>query len=272
MPPLPPLRLSIRHYAVLSGLGLIALLLVAIYHTSLGIGLNLKAALILLTATVIIFLADRRFLNRTLAPGEDGTRYVVAFDAFVFVVAGVIAAVLTCQEWETAILLGGTSLLGGGFFGLLFGYPQGVAEQQDSRSTRPNPSPRAAAAPPGAPDNAAADGGGNTVPAGTGSPAPPPITAAGAATVPAPVQNRHDKNLVAESAATLGKVIAGFSLAKIGPALKFFDYACSSIGPALGAHRQDTSNIVACLIISYFGATGFLSGLFLPSYFMKDQL
>ena len=271
MPPPAPFRFSTAHYAVLIAFGSIALLLAAIYHVRLGIGLNLKTILVLLAAIVIIYLVGSRFLNRTLAPGEDGTRYVVAFDAFVFVVAGVIAAVLTCQEWETAFLLGGTSLLGGGFFGLLFGYPQGVAEQQASRSTQPGPNVRAAAAPAvtGVPGTPAADGGGTPVAAGTGNPAPPPVATAEA---PAAVQSRHEKNLVAESAVTLGKVIAGFSLAKIGPALKFFDYACSSIGPALGAHQQNTSNIVAGLIISYFGATGFLSGLFLPSYFMKDQL
>ena len=88
---------------------------------------------------------------------------------------------------------------------------------------------------------------------------------------PAKPPNSHAKNLLADSAATLGKVITGFTLAKLDAGYKFFEDLCKGIGPALGSLDTANSHILAGVIITYFAATGFLSGLFLPSYFMSDQ-
>ncbi len=53
-------------------------------------------------------------------------------------VAGLAVAVAAAPRWQTALLLSGTCLLIGAFFGLLFGYPQGVAQ---SATTRSSPAP-----------------------------------------------------------------------------------------------------------------------------------
>ena len=60
--------------------------------------------------------------------------YAIAFDAIVFSVAGLAVAVAAAPQWQTALLLSGTCLLIGAFFGLLFGYPQGVAQSATTRS------------------------------------------------------------------------------------------------------------------------------------------
>ena len=127
----------------------------------------------------------------------------------------------------------------GGFFGLLFGYPQGVAQQ----------TAQAAASQ-----------------ASAGASGPPRSSAEQEAQT-----TNHGKTLLADSAATLGKVITGFTLAKLDSANKYFEGLCRGVGPALGAADFSNSHILAGVIIAYFLATGFLSGLFLPSYFMSDQ-
>jgi hypothetical protein len=47
---------------------------------------------------------------------------------------------------------------------------------------------------------------------------------------------------------------------------------CHTLGPVLGGVDQSTNYVLASLILAYFLATGFLSGLLLPSYFMSDFL
>jgi hypothetical protein len=113
----------------------------------------------------------------------------------------------------------------GGFFGLLFGYPQGVAQQI------------------------------KTVQAGEANQQAP----------------NRDKTLLADSAATLGKVITGFTLAKLGTVSTEFENLCKTIGPVLGAQDAVAAQVLAGVIVAYFLATGFLSGLLLPSYFMSDR-
>jgi hypothetical protein len=111
-------------------------------------------------------------------------------------------------------------LLVGAFFGLLFGYPQGVAQSATH----------------------------------------PPVSQPGQE-VPAVPQTTPQKNLIAESASTLGKVIAGFTLAKSGVLVDHFHHVCSAVAPALG--RPDGGVVLAGAIILYFFATGFFSGLLL---------
>jgi hypothetical protein len=82
--------------------------------------------------------------------------------------------------------------------------------------------------------------------------------------------------LVAESAATLGKVITGFTLADARPIYNEFRHISHAVSPALSCGsadcNPDTNHILAAVMILYFLATGFLSGLFLPSYFMKGDI
>lgn len=200
-----------------------------------------QTVLILGIAAALIVVATKIFFG-----GPDrgiAVRYVVAFDAVVFIVLGSAATVLACSRWQTAVLLAGSSLLIGGFVGLLFGYPQGVAQ--------------AAAQTGGGPTGQAANNAQNG-----NAPAPPP----------APTAPIHAQNLVAESAATLGKVITGFTLARVQGIGDYFSKLATQIAPALGSSDPATAPVLAGVIMIYFLATGFLCGVFLPPYFMGEVL
>jgi hypothetical protein len=211
--------------------------------------------------------------------------YAIAFDAIVFSVAGLAVAVAAAPQWQTALLLSGTCLLIGAFFGLLFGYPQGVAQ---SATTRSAPAAALPAENPAAEKGTAVEAGSttaeNAATAGDGVAAGKATAAAngGAAATDLPEakiagnrpaqQAMPQKNLIAESASTLGKVLAGFTLAKAEPLIRHFHYLCNIVGPALGLQNSpDAGFVLAGAIILYFFATGFFSGLLLPSYFMSGK-
>jgi hypothetical protein len=215
------------------------LILIFTFRNQLGIQLDFETSAVLIVAAVLLSGANKRFFFR----GEnknDNIRYVIAFDSVCFVIIGFGATILACSRWQTAVLLAGSCLLIGGFFGLLFGYPQGVAQQ----------TAQAAASQLGV---GASD------------------TPSKASAEQAAQNTNHGKTLLADSAATLGKVITGFTLAKLDSTNKYFEGLCRGIGPALGAADSSNSHVLAGVIIAYFLATGFLSGLFLPSYFMSDR-
>jgi hypothetical protein len=214
--------------------------------------------------------------------------YAIAFDAIVFSVAGLAVAVAAAPQWQTALLLSGTCLLIGAFFGLLFGYPQGVAQ---SATTRSSPAPVLPAESPAAEKGSTADGttagkaaagegampgasatAGKATTAGDGGAAATDLPEVKTAGNRPAQQAMPQKNLIAESASTLGKVLAGFTLAKAEPLIRHFHYLCNIVGPALGLQNSpDAGFVLAGAIILYFFATGFFSGLLLPSYFMSGK-
>jgi hypothetical protein len=210
-------------------LPLIALVaLLVVFHGRLASVTHFKTFLVLVGAAALLYLETKKILPLAgdLKLPSD-VRFVIAYDLVTFIILGLAGTILACDNWELACLLAGACLLIGGFFGLLFGYPQGVAQ---------------------------------TVKA----------TQAG------DVTKATDKNLLADSAATLGKVITGFTLAKIGPATTKFGALCAKIGPALGAPPicpgDAAAQVLAGVIIAYFLATGFFAGLLLPAYFMDRQI
>ncbi len=218
---------------------LVLLILIFTFHHQLGIQLDFETSAVLIAAAVLLYGANKTFFFRGESKSDD-VRYVIAFDSVCFVTIGFVATILACSHWQIAVLLAGSCLMIGGFFGLLFGYPQGVAQQ----------TAQAAVAQVGVGTN--------------GSPPTP-----SAQQVAQPIN--HGKTLLADSAATLGKVITGFTLAKLDSANQYFEGLCRGVGPALGAADSANSHVLAGVIVAYFLATGFLSGLFLPSYFMRDQ-
>jgi hypothetical protein len=220
------------------------------FRNIVAISIDGQTVLILGIATILVAAASKVFFFSAANHGYP-VRNVVAFDAVVFIVLGSAATVLACSQWHTAVLLAGSSLMIGGFIGLLFGYPQGVAQQAANQNANPTNPPANATA-------QAANG------------AAPP----GQRTTPAPdaPARTHAQNLVAESAATLGKVITGFTLAKVQGIDDYFAKLTNQVGPALGASNATTAPVLAGVIIVYFLATGFLCGLFLPPYFMSDVL
>jgi hypothetical protein len=232
---------------------LLCLILVVALFTSWRASLSTsgpRAFLAFGIAAAVIWSAHNRFFpaNRNVAPlpaaavppadqagtaandgGDSSVRFVIVFDALVFTLVGLATAVSAAPGWEIALLLCGSCLLVGAFFGLLFGYPQGVAQ---SATHPPVSQPRQE--------------------------------------VPAAPQTTPQKNLIAESASTLGKVIAGFTLAKSGVLIDHFHHVCNAVAPALGRPQGDV--VLAGAIILYFFATGFFSGLLLPPYFMSGKL
>lgn len=205
----------------------IALLLI-IFRGNLAVQSNGRFYLVAIVTCVLIASAVSVFFSDSSSSASSlPVKYVIAFNSCCFVYLGLAGTVLVCGGWEAGALLGGTCLLIGGFLGLLFGYPQGVAQQSAPGAQGQNPV----------------------------------------------ATTSREKSLVAESAATLGKVIAGFTLAKFGQITIHYSSLCQTIGPALGIGMPgNTSNVVAGIIMAYFLATGFLSGLLLPSYFMRDFL
>jgi hypothetical protein len=201
----------------------ILVILARVFRNDLATPSVARACIVLILAAGLLYGANRRFFSQLQSSGDPlGVRFVIAFDSVVFVIVGLAATILSCSHWETAVLLAGSCLLIGGFFGLLFGYPQGVAQQAQ------------------------------------------PLTAD-------PQAPARDKNLLADSAATLGKVITGFTLAKASQISSYYSSLCHTLGPALGAQEPAAANVLAGVIVAYFLATGFLSGLLLPPYFMSDQ-
>jgi len=204
----------------------ILLVLVRVFHSELTNPSAARAWVAFILAAGVLYGSAKNLFPKDAKRDDPlSVRFVIAFDSIVFIVVGLSATVLACNGWETALLLSGACLLVGGFFGLLFGYPQGVAQQDKAI--------QADQAKPQAPN--------------------------------------RDKTLLADSAATLGKVITGFTLAKLGAASTQYWNLCKIIGPVLGAQDAAVAQVLAAVIIAYFLATGFLSGLLLPSYFMSDK-
>jgi hypothetical protein len=250
----PPAHQQIANFLAQTWLPLLLIIslivVAAIFHNDLAAPSVPRACIVFALAAAALYGANEVFF----VPGRSLTdplnvRFVIAFDIVIFIIVGLAATILACNHWEPSLLLAGSCLLIGGFFGLLFGYPQGVAQQ----ATTPP-----AATPP-------TQGAGVPMPQAT-----PPTQATG--TPPT-----HEKNLLADSAATLGKVITGFTLAKLGQFSVHYSALCHTIGPSLGvpssgAQATGTDQVVAGLIIAYFLATGFFSGLLLPPYFMSGQI
>ncbi|MGB6746320.1 MAG: hypothetical protein WBE38_21900 [Terracidiphilus sp.] len=244
--------------ALLTAVSIVVLVLAIVsFHNVIPITFDGRTVLILGIAAALIFASIKVFFS-----GGDrvaSVRYVVAFDAIVIIILGVAATVLACSRWQTAALLAGSSLMIGGFVGLLFGYPQGVAQKTAAQTGT-----AAAATPPAGNGTGQAANGVQDPGQGAANTA---IT--GPPNAPAPIR---PQNLVAESAATLGKVITGFTLAKVGGMSDFFSKLSNQIGPALGSSDPATAPVLAGVIIAYFLAAGFLCGLFLPPYFMGEVL
>ena len=202
-----------------------AVIIIALVVLIIGYGQSIftsntaRTWIVLAGAFAVLVGANRAVFSP--APGNNDAafvRYVIAYNAVIFIVIGLATLIIACKDWMTPVLMAGGTLLIGGFFGLLFGYPSGVVQQTKSAT-----------------------------PQGTTS--------------------AQDKNLLAESASTLGKIIAGFTLAKSGDLVHYTSRLCHTIAPAFGPDNS-TNHLMALAMLVYFLSTGFLSGLLLPSYFM----
>src|SRR6201995_5720840 len=117
-----PRQTFLKRWWPLLILAVILLIVLAIFHRDFAYP---RAWLVfVLGAGVVWGMGEKFFPNGAMPNDPKAVRFVIAFDSVVFIVVGLAAAVLVCSRWEVALLLSGSCLLVGGFFGLLFGYPQ----------------------------------------------------------------------------------------------------------------------------------------------------
>ncbi|RSL18364.1 hypothetical protein EDE15_3931 [Edaphobacter aggregans] len=231
----PPLT-----YVLVTCSGLLIAFVLFRYRDVLFSPESVRTWIAIFAATGLLTLAGKAiFTFRPVNADPANVRYVIAFNCLTFVIVGNGLLIVACKSWAMPLILANACLLIGGFFGLLFGYPSGVAQTANK--------PRAATPSSGTPTSSAK-----------------PIDASVDTT---PHQNQ---NLLAESASTLGKVLTGFTLAKASQVAEHFSQLCHALAPALSSDEK-TNFIMAGVVIAYFLATGFLSGLLLPSYFMAGK-
>ena len=83
----------------------------------------LVAISLLISARQAIYVPDPTKRDPTIV------RFTILFNAIIAIIVGVATVIIACGSWEIPLLISLSCLLIGGFFGLLFGYPSGVAQQ-----------------------------------------------------------------------------------------------------------------------------------------------
>jgi len=181
--------------------------------------------------------------------------YVIAFDITVFVVIGLALVISASTRWQAACLTAGAALLGGGFFGFIFGMPLSAANT-------PDPGVTGAKAVKAAEElkDAFASGDANQIEAAKQQQTQV-LKAAGRIA-------KH--SLLAEAGSTLSKLIAGATLVQIKPIFDEFKRASEFISVYLLQDAPANGATLGGAVLLYFIFLGFLSGLFLPAYFMQD--
>ncbi len=114
---------------ILVGIALVITFFV-IYRSELFASGNLRPWIVSILSFAVLASANRAIF----APGPGNVdptfvRYVIAFNSVLFIVIGLAALVITCSNWGTPFFIAGACILTGGFLGLLFGYPSGIAQR-----------------------------------------------------------------------------------------------------------------------------------------------
>jgi hypothetical protein len=239
---------------------LIAILSVGVRaaHSIPGI-LGVKTLLVFLGTVLVLVVATYGIIQKKT---KVEIQYVIAFDITVFVVLGFALIISAAIRWQAACLTAGAALLGGGFFGLIFGMPLSAASAPTTTEVQ-NSAAQAAAVAQTALDAA------NT--AQTGQALQLAQQAQATAQRAAAMTGRIAKHsLLAEAAGTLSKLIAGATLVQIGAIFRAFKEASEYISVYLLQDSPPNGATFGGAMLLYFTFLGFLSGLFLPAYFMQD--
>jgi hypothetical protein len=241
-----------------------------------------RAGTSLILSLLVVWWAKGRILTNANA---GKIPYVIAFNITIFVMFGLALAATASREWATACLCSGACLLAGGFIGLLFGIPYGRTASDImagvTSSAPTNDTATAAQVEPQEPEAALAPqvplaSAQSTLTVDTeGTPRPDGPSAT------AKVQAAAGRNLLEDTASSLSKLLTGASLVKVASIYHFFQRTSLTVGYYLtdgnlrsegAVNPQYASANIAVLggaLILYFLMLGFLSGLFLPAYFMK---
>jgi hypothetical protein len=254
--------ISPRTWAVALPIGLILLALILYlvhHHNTFFQDQQVRTITIGVIGIVVLVLANNAIIGGI---GNIEVKYVIAFDTVIFIVLGLIALVSAAPNWGMAALCAGTCLFGGGIIGLLFGLPLGTEQvkdktfqaQADARQQMDSVNlATAKAIASNAPEHA---------------PSPEVVQAAQVARQKADAQvaGSNSRNLLSETADSLGKLLAGASLAKFGDLHAMFKSTAVTISGSISPGQ--TSPTLGGSLILYFGLIGFISGLLLPAYFM----
>lgn len=211
-------------------------------------------------ASTSIFSSEDRKNKRMLSGNPQLIGKVIAFDVVIFIVVGLVLVVGAAFRWEAACLCAGACLIGGGIVGLLFGMPLGNAQvttsspilNEAAKTDESNIDPK------------------NLVNTNVATAAPANKIAGDmmARKLKAAQERVASQTLLAQTASSLSKLLAGAGLARFHDLLTFFRYTSHEISqyidPGMG------SSTLGGALILYFTLLGFLSGLFLPAYFMKN--
>ena len=194
--------------------------------------------------------------------GQMQVEYVIAFDITVFVVIGFALLISASTRWQAACLTAGAALLGGGFFGFIFGMPLSAASAPDQGAADANAAKAVEEA-----HQAMAE----AFATGTDEAKEAAKAAQDKARKAAGQTGRLAKHsLLAEAGSTLSKLIAGATLVQIKPIFDEFKRASAYISVYLLQDSPVNGATLGGATLLYFIFLGFLSGLFLPAYFMQD--
>lgn len=236
---------------------LITILCVAVHAARSTPGLiGVKTLLVFLLTALILVAATYAIIQKK---NKVEIQYVIAFDITVFVVIGLALIISAAVHWQAACLTAGAALLGGGFFGLIFGMPLSAASAPSTTDIQNKAAQAAAAA-----QTALAD-------ANTDQAVQLLQQAQTSAQRAAAMTGRIAKHsLLAEAAGTLSKLIAGATLVQVGAIFKAFKETSAYISVYLLQDSPPNGATFGGAVLLYFTFLGFLSGLFLPAYFMQD--
>ena len=257
-PPVPPKKTRLWILGIIIALFLIIILCFALRAAGSTPGSH-KTILVFLVAALVLVLATYAIIQKK---NKVEIQYIIAFDITIFVIAGFAFIISAAVRWQTACLVAGAALLGGGFFGLIFGMPLSATNAPSETEIKDNAAKAAAAA-------QTAIAAANT--AQTEAALQLAHQAQATAQQAAAMTGRIAKHsLLAEAAGTLSKLIAGATLVQVGPIFKVFRETSTYISVYLLQDTPPNGATFGGAMLLYFTFLGFLSGLFLPAYFMQD--
>lgn len=192
---------------------------------------------------------------------KHAIQYVIAFDVVLALVLGFVTLIPAAYYWGTACLSAGACVFGGGILGLLFGMPLGNESKNDELNQAKITAQRAKDSADKAPDAQ------KLAFTATATEAQKKVDRLSA--------DSGSRNLLSNSASALNKVLAGAGLVKAKSLFLLFKTTSWNITLAVNFSSSDpsigkpTNSVLGGAIILYFGLLGFISGLFLPAYFMR---
>jgi hypothetical protein len=199
---------------------------------------------------IAILAVSGRYLFGPRASRPIPIENFLAYVAAAYIAVGFASAQTAADRWAVASLWGGAALFAGAILGILFGLPT-AAEAANTKATADNAKDVAEAA---------------AIVTATPSVTPPEVPVVTPVVVP--VKNH---TLLADTAGFISKFLAGAGLAQFKNILNYFLHLSHSIGAYLILPLDSPhATVFGSGLLIYFGLIGFLCGLILPYYFLKN--